>query len=132
MAQPLLETWTWTERFELNPSLREYRAIGTLRASFRSRFEACTGRGLSPSFRFLEDRWDPEIAEKLDPAELLRYRSNLLGTDLRITNFAGTQVQRSAKLIRLRVNRFKCFGSREVNDRIRIIAESYMETPTSC
>ncbi len=38
---------------------------------------------------FLEDRWDPAVADKLDEPELLRYRSNLLGSDLRITNFAG-------------------------------------------
>jgi rhamnose utilization protein RhaD (predicted bifunctional aldolase and dehydrogenase)/NAD(P)-dependent dehydrogenase (short-subunit alcohol dehydrogenase family) len=37
----------------------------------------------------LEDRWDPGVASALDEAELLRYRSNLLGSDLRITNFAG-------------------------------------------
>ncbi|HEY1984545.1 MAG TPA: bifunctional rhamnulose-1-phosphate aldolase/short-chain dehydrogenase [Terracidiphilus sp.] len=43
----------------------------------------------SPSLKFLEDRWDPTIADKLDEPELLRYRSNLLGSDLRITNFAG-------------------------------------------
>ena len=39
--------------------------------------------------RFLEDRWDDAVAAKLDTAELLRYRSNLLGSDLRITNFGG-------------------------------------------
>jgi rhamnose utilization protein RhaD (predicted bifunctional aldolase and dehydrogenase)/NAD(P)-dependent dehydrogenase (short-subunit alcohol dehydrogenase family) len=39
--------------------------------------------------RFLEDRWDDTVAEKLDAPELLRYRSNLLGSDLRITNFGG-------------------------------------------
>ena len=44
---------------------------------------------VSPSLRFLEDRWDPGIAATLDQPELLRYRSNLLGSDLRITNFAG-------------------------------------------
>jgi rhamnose utilization protein RhaD (predicted bifunctional aldolase and dehydrogenase)/NAD(P)-dependent dehydrogenase (short-subunit alcohol dehydrogenase family) len=38
---------------------------------------------------FLEDRWDPAVAATLDEPELLRYRSNLLGSDLRITNFAG-------------------------------------------
>ena len=43
----------------------------------------------SPSLKFLEDRWDPAVADKLDQPELLRYRSNLLGSDLRITNFAG-------------------------------------------
>jgi rhamnose utilization protein RhaD (predicted bifunctional aldolase and dehydrogenase)/NAD(P)-dependent dehydrogenase (short-subunit alcohol dehydrogenase family) len=39
--------------------------------------------------RFLEDRWDETVAAKLDAPELLRYRSNLLGSDLRITNFGG-------------------------------------------
>jgi rhamnose utilization protein RhaD (predicted bifunctional aldolase and dehydrogenase)/NAD(P)-dependent dehydrogenase (short-subunit alcohol dehydrogenase family) len=43
----------------------------------------------SPVLQFLEDRWDPTIAASLDEPELLRYRSNLLGSDLRITNFAG-------------------------------------------
>jgi rhamnulose-1-phosphate aldolase/alcohol dehydrogenase len=43
----------------------------------------------SPSLKFLEDRWDPNVVATLDQAELLRYRSNLLGSDLRITNFAG-------------------------------------------
>ncbi|MGA2219896.1 MAG: class II aldolase/adducin family protein, partial [Terracidiphilus sp.] len=41
------------------------------------------------SLKFLEDRWDPQQAAALDEPELLRYRSNLLGSDLRITNFAG-------------------------------------------
>jgi rhamnose utilization protein RhaD (predicted bifunctional aldolase and dehydrogenase)/NAD(P)-dependent dehydrogenase (short-subunit alcohol dehydrogenase family) len=39
--------------------------------------------------RFLEDRWDERTAKTLDELELLRYRSNLLGSDLRITNFGG-------------------------------------------
>src|ERR1700676_1929051 len=38
---------------------------------------------------FFEGRWNPAVAETLDQPELLRYRSNLLGSDLRITNFAG-------------------------------------------
>jgi rhamnose utilization protein RhaD (predicted bifunctional aldolase and dehydrogenase)/NAD(P)-dependent dehydrogenase (short-subunit alcohol dehydrogenase family) len=37
----------------------------------------------------LEDRWDDHVTKTLDDAELLRYRSNLLGSDLRITNFGG-------------------------------------------
>ena len=39
----------------------------------------------------LEDLWDPAVAGTLDasPLSLLRYRSNLLGADLRITNFGG-------------------------------------------
>src|SRR6201996_4271934 len=39
--------------------------------------------------RFLEDKWDDALASTLDGPELLRYRSNLLGSDLRITNFGG-------------------------------------------
>src|SRR5579859_5657189 len=39
--------------------------------------------------RYLEDRWDDQRAKSLDGPELLRYRSNLLGSDLRITNFGG-------------------------------------------
>ncbi|HZY63412.1 MAG TPA: class II aldolase/adducin family protein, partial [Edaphobacter sp.] len=39
--------------------------------------------------RFLKDKWDNAVAAKLDEPELLRYRSNLLGSDLRITNFGG-------------------------------------------
>ncbi len=39
--------------------------------------------------RYLEDRWDVQVASSLDEPELLRYRSNLLGSDLRITNFGG-------------------------------------------
>jgi rhamnose utilization protein RhaD (predicted bifunctional aldolase and dehydrogenase)/NAD(P)-dependent dehydrogenase (short-subunit alcohol dehydrogenase family) len=37
----------------------------------------------------LEDRWDENTARGMDEPELLRYRSNLLGSDLRITNFGG-------------------------------------------
>jgi rhamnose utilization protein RhaD (predicted bifunctional aldolase and dehydrogenase)/NAD(P)-dependent dehydrogenase (short-subunit alcohol dehydrogenase family) len=38
---------------------------------------------------YLTDLWDGNTAGKLDGPELLRYRSNLLGADLRITNFGG-------------------------------------------
>jgi rhamnose utilization protein RhaD (predicted bifunctional aldolase and dehydrogenase)/NAD(P)-dependent dehydrogenase (short-subunit alcohol dehydrogenase family) len=41
------------------------------------------------SLRFLADLWDENVARSLEPADLLRYRSNLLGSDLRITNFGG-------------------------------------------
>jgi rhamnose utilization protein RhaD (predicted bifunctional aldolase and dehydrogenase) len=39
----------------------------------------------------LRDLWDPAEAAKFDHDQLalLRYRSNLLGADLRITNFGG-------------------------------------------
>jgi rhamnose utilization protein RhaD (predicted bifunctional aldolase and dehydrogenase)/NAD(P)-dependent dehydrogenase (short-subunit alcohol dehydrogenase family) len=47
--------------------------------------------------RYLEDRWDERVANALDEAELLRYRSNLLGSDLRITNFGGGNT--SSKII---------------------------------
>ena len=41
--------------------------------------------------RFLQDLWRDETAAPLAerPLELLQYRSNLLGADLRITNFGG-------------------------------------------
>jgi rhamnose utilization protein RhaD (predicted bifunctional aldolase and dehydrogenase)/NAD(P)-dependent dehydrogenase (short-subunit alcohol dehydrogenase family) len=40
---------------------------------------------------YLSDLWNPDTAAKLasNPLALLRYRSNLLGADLRITNFGG-------------------------------------------
>ncbi len=44
---------------------------------------------IQETLRYLEDRWDERFASALDDAELLRYRSNLLGSDLRITNFGG-------------------------------------------
>jgi rhamnose utilization protein RhaD (predicted bifunctional aldolase and dehydrogenase) len=41
--------------------------------------------------KYLKNLWDDKIAAELEsrPLELLRYRSNLLGADLRITNFGG-------------------------------------------
>jgi rhamnulose-1-phosphate aldolase/alcohol dehydrogenase len=44
----------------------------------------------------VENRWDTAQAATLSPAELLLYRSNLLGADKRITNFGGGNT--SAKL----------------------------------
>ncbi len=44
----------------------------------------------------LASRWDEKHAATLSPPELLLYRSNLLGSDLRITNFGGGNT--SAKL----------------------------------
>ena len=41
------------------------------------------------TLRYLKDLWKEDAASGLDDAELLRYRSNLLGADLRITNFGG-------------------------------------------
>ena len=37
----------------------------------------------------LESLWDETVAKPLDQPNLLLYRSNLLGADLRITNFGG-------------------------------------------
>jgi len=48
---------------------------------------------------YLEDRWDEAVASKLDAPELLRYRSNLLGSDLRLTNFGGGNT--SSKLVQV-------------------------------
>ncbi len=45
----------------------------------------------------LSSRWDERHASTLTPPELLLYRSNLLGSDLRITNFGGGNT--SAKLM---------------------------------
>src|ERR1700737_1919430 len=44
---------------------------------------------IQEKLRFLEDQWEERVLESPDAAELLRYRSNLLGSDLRITNFGG-------------------------------------------
>jgi rhamnose utilization protein RhaD (predicted bifunctional aldolase and dehydrogenase)/NAD(P)-dependent dehydrogenase (short-subunit alcohol dehydrogenase family) len=49
--------------------------------------------------RFLEDRWDEAVAAQLDAPELLRYRSNLLGSDLRLTNFGGGNT--SSKIVEI-------------------------------
>src|SRR6185295_8093421 len=53
-------------------------------------------RVMMEQLRYLEDRWDDRIAGGMDGLDLLRYRSNLLGADLRITNFGGGNT--SAKL----------------------------------
>ena len=37
----------------------------------------------------LENRWDSQLADSMSEPELLQYRSNLLGSDLRITNYGG-------------------------------------------
>lgn len=47
-------------------------------------------------FAVPSSRWDDSVAAKLSPAELLLYRSNLLGSDLTVTNFGGGNT--SAKL----------------------------------
>src|SRR5262249_36200936 len=66
---------------------RGTRSIG----AFNSTWSSPVPDTASISTRYLQNLWDPGEAEKRasDPLELLRYRSNLLGADLRITNFGG-------------------------------------------
>jgi rhamnose utilization protein RhaD (predicted bifunctional aldolase and dehydrogenase)/NAD(P)-dependent dehydrogenase (short-subunit alcohol dehydrogenase family) len=52
-----------------------------------------------PQLKFLEDRWDEQVAAGLDAPELLRYRSNLLGSDLRITNFGGGNTSSKLEMV---------------------------------
>ncbi len=40
-------------------------------------------------FKHVSYLWDDAVASTLDPVERLRYRSNLLGADQRITNTGG-------------------------------------------
>jgi rhamnulose-1-phosphate aldolase/alcohol dehydrogenase len=55
---------------------------------------------LAPGTGRLENLWDErEAARHVDnPLRLLRYRSNLLGADLRITNFAGGNISAKVEL----------------------------------
>jgi rhamnose utilization protein RhaD (predicted bifunctional aldolase and dehydrogenase) len=39
---------------------------------------------------YLTDLWDESHAKTIDPAGLSRHRSNLLGSDLRVTNFGAS------------------------------------------
>src|SRR5438067_289567 len=41
------------------------------------------------SFKFVNYLWDDDVASKLDPVGRLIYRSNILGSDQRITNTGG-------------------------------------------
>ena len=49
------------------------------------------------NLKYLQDLWDDNETQGMDEPELLRYRSNLLGRDLRLTNFGGGNT--SAKVI---------------------------------
>ena len=40
-------------------------------------------------FQYVNYLWDDKVADQLDPVERLRYRSNILGADQRITNTGG-------------------------------------------
>lgn len=52
---------------------------------------------IQTNFKHVENLWDDEKADPLDPVERLVYRSNLLGTNWRITNTGGGNT--SSKLI---------------------------------
>jgi rhamnose utilization protein RhaD (predicted bifunctional aldolase and dehydrogenase) len=71
----------------------EYGEMECYILKLRSTLQASTGIVLNmqtqEKLRFLEDKWDERVADGLDGPELLRYRSNILGSDLRITNFGG-------------------------------------------
>ena len=41
------------------------------------------------TYKHVSYRWDDAVADQLDPVERLRYRSNILGDDQRITNTGG-------------------------------------------
>src|SRR6478736_7102303 len=41
------------------------------------------------SYKFVNYLWDDAVASKLNPADRLVYRSNLLGSDQRVTNTGG-------------------------------------------
>ncbi len=63
--------------------------------NMQSTISAPKSRGAIP-FAVPTSRWDAAHAATLSPAQLLLYRSNLLGSDLTVTNFGGGNT--SAKL----------------------------------
>src|SRR5438876_8452671 len=58
---------------------------------FRITWSAAVSDTVTAETRRLQNLWDDAEAARYDgdPLNLLRYRSNLLGADLRITNFGG-------------------------------------------
>ncbi|WP_020683343.1 bifunctional rhamnulose-1-phosphate aldolase/short-chain dehydrogenase [Marinobacterium rhizophilum] len=44
---------------------------------------------LDSQSRLIPNRWDDQTAASMSGPELLRYRSNLLGSDMRVTNYGG-------------------------------------------
>ena len=85
------------------------------------------------SLRFLEDRWDEQVARTLDQPELLRYRSNLLGSDLRITNFGGgntsSKIRQTSKSTAVRQRR-KSFVTSATIRRTRLSPASALAAST--
>ncbi len=49
-------------------------------------------------FQFVNYLWDDSVANKLDAVERLRYRSNILGADQRITNTGGGNTSSKIKM----------------------------------
>jgi len=49
-------------------------------------------------FRHVNYLWEDEVADQLDPVERLRYRSNILGADRRITNTGGGNTSSKVKM----------------------------------
>lgn len=48
--------------------------------------------------KHVNDLWEDEVADQLDPVERLRYRSNILGADQRITNTGGGNTSSKIKM----------------------------------
>jgi rhamnulose-1-phosphate aldolase/alcohol dehydrogenase len=53
------------------------------------RMDRADGESPATPLSLPQSRWSREVAARLSAAELLRYRSNLLGADLAVTNFGG-------------------------------------------
>ena len=49
-------------------------------------------------FKHVDYLWDDNVADQLDPVERLRYRSNILGADQRITNTGGGNTSSKIKV----------------------------------
>jgi rhamnose utilization protein RhaD (predicted bifunctional aldolase and dehydrogenase) len=52
----------------------------------------------SEKFKHVNYLWDDNAADLLDPVERLRYRSNILGADQRITNTGGGNTSSKVKM----------------------------------
>jgi rhamnulose-1-phosphate aldolase/alcohol dehydrogenase len=52
----------------------------------------------SEKFEHVNYLWDDTVADQLDPVERLRYRSNILGADQRITNTGGGNTSSKVKM----------------------------------
>src|SRR5689334_1013648 len=52
----------------------------------------------SNQYQYVNYLWDDSVADQLDPVERLRYRSNILGADRRITNTGGGNTSSKIKM----------------------------------